>query len=120
MNADAGFALTMIARRSPARTLVREQYPSIPEQRYCALRSVRVFVSSQSVVPGFAFSARIRSPRPRAKLAQPPSEPIAAVAPTPASHSRRFMEFREGDSTTEHTEYTEQDKPRNTQRGKTC
>src|SRR5262245_10326932 len=41
--------------------LVCEQYPSIHGQRYLVFGSTRVFASIQSLVPGFAFSVRIKS-----------------------------------------------------------
>src|SRR3954469_16545337 len=60
-NGDAGLVLTMIDSFSPARRLVREQYPSIHGHRYLVLRSTRVLVSNQSFVPSLAFSVLMRS-----------------------------------------------------------
>ena len=69
---DAGLVLAWKAMGSPARTLVREAYPSIHGHRKRVAGSIRVFSSNQSRVPGFAFSRRmssgsgpgIREPRP--------------------------------------------------------
>ena len=73
VNGDAGFVLTMIYSFSPARMLVREQYPSIHGQRYLVFGSTRVFVSIQSLVPGLAFSTRIRFGEADALAAGEPS-----------------------------------------------
>src|SRR5579864_3207973 len=51
----------MISTDSPGPTLVLEQYPSIHGQRYFVGGETFVLDSIQSVVPGFSFSARIRS-----------------------------------------------------------
>src|SRR6185295_8080980 len=58
---EAGLVLTKKLISLPARTLVREQYPSIHGQRYLVFGSMRVFCNSQSRVPGFSFSRRTKS-----------------------------------------------------------
>src|SRR5688572_9935004 len=88
-NGAAGLVLTIIERGSPERTLVREQYPSIHGQRYFATGSTRVFVSNQSAVPAFSFSARMESRRANLKDVQPVSGPMAATAAA-FSNCRRF------------------------------
>src|ERR1051325_6303840 len=78
---------------SPARTLVREQYPSIHGQRYLVWGSIRVLLSIQSRVLVFAFSRRIRSRWPRMDRFVAPPESFstwaqpdnAATAPRPTA-----------------------------------
>src|SRR5919204_2547144 len=80
----------MTWRVSPARRLVCEQYPSTQGQRYFVFGSTRVFLSSQSVVPRFSFSARIRSRRAGAGSARaPPRREARPAAAAPLSTSRR-------------------------------
>src|SRR5262245_41316861 len=98
-NGEGGLVLTIIDRPSPARMLVCEQYPSIHGQRYLVGGSTRVLERSQSDVPGFSFSAAIKSrwggediPRSSAGLANADARPAAAA---PLSRSRRFGMGRE-------------------------
>jgi hypothetical protein len=58
-NREGGFVLTRKRMDSPARTLAREQNPSIQGQRYFVAGSTPVLVIIQSRVPGLAFSRRI-------------------------------------------------------------
>src|SRR5690348_16824687 len=90
----------MILSCSPARMLVREQYPSIHGQRYLVFGSTRVLVSIQSLVPGLAFSARMKSDEADAFVAAEESPAKSACGATPArapaakapfSRSRRFV-----------------------------
>ncbi len=53
--------LTWIVTDSPGLTLVRDTNPSIHGDRYLDLGSTRTLVAIQSRVPGWSFSARIRS-----------------------------------------------------------
>src|SRR5688500_17162182 len=59
VNGDGGLVLTKKEISSPARTLVREQYPSTHGQRYFVAGSTRVLVSIQSPVPCRSFSRAI-------------------------------------------------------------
>ena len=77
MKEEAGLALTKKLISLPARTLVREQYPSIHGQRYFVFGSMRVFCNSQSCVPGFSFSRRTKS-----RLGDAPGIPPADVERT--------------------------------------
>src|SRR2546428_4731317 len=96
---EGGLVLTMISSGSPARTLMRGQYPSIQGQRYFARGSTRVLESIQSVVPCFSFSVRIRLRRAGADSAsmERASGPTVIPSPAPAarlSKSRRFIRGR--------------------------
>ena len=62
---EAGLVLTWKVIVSPARTLVREQYPSIHGHRYLVAGSMPVLSSIHSRVPGCSFSRRISSAEPR-------------------------------------------------------
>src|ERR1043166_8672213 len=81
---DGGFVLTLISIVSPARKLVREQYPSSHGARHFV---GPVFESIQSVVPGFAFSSTIRSDREE-RTPHPSADPTPAAA-APLRRSRR-------------------------------
>src|SRR5688500_13604929 len=59
VNGDGGLVLTKKEISSPARTLVREQYPSTHGHRYFVAGSTRVLVNIQSRVPGRWFSRTI-------------------------------------------------------------
>src|SRR5258706_12691015 len=98
VNFADGLVLTKIRSVSPAWILVCEQYPSIHGHRYRVFGSTRVRVSNQSVVPGFLFSAPMRSHR-GVLVVDVPTHPLngasdaASPAPTtPLSRSRRLME----------------------------
>ena len=90
MKSDAGLVLTLNSIVCPAAILVREQYPSIQGQRYWADGSTRVFVKSQSPVPGFSFSRRTRSRDAVAFTVDPvaklrPDSPSTTPAPAAAA-----------------------------------
>jgi hypothetical protein len=79
---DGGLVLTLNSIVSPARTLVREQNPSIHGERHFA--TARVFVRIQSVVPGRSFSERTEAREGEA-------QPASAAAAAPFRRSRRVI-----------------------------
>src|SRR5687768_4206063 len=100
---DAGLVLTIISSAWPARTLVREQYPSIAEERQRLAGSRRGRSSIQVVVPGRAFSARIRPRRAEPTTARAPAWSNARrpgskggmVGPTPTIPRRDVLNARD-------------------------
>src|SRR5437764_15233400 len=89
---DGGLVLTWKLTRSPARALVREQYPSIHGHRYLVFGSTLVLLKSQSRVPPRSFSRRTRSleaPRAWRDDEQLETRETALRPRTPLSSSRR-------------------------------
>src|SRR5687767_5591960 len=97
-NEEAGLVLAWKAMGSPARTLVRDAYPSIHGHRYRVGGSIRVFSRSQSRVPGFSFSRRMRSGSAAGVLEPGPAQPgIAGNAdakPRPSAPFRISLRSR--------------------------
>ena len=90
----------MTARDSPARTLVFEQKPSTQGQRYREPGATLVLESIQSTVPGFSFSARMRSGflglGPAAADASRETIAPSAVPAVAFNRLRRVMSSRSG------------------------
>src|ERR1043166_528987 len=87
--------------RSPARTLVRSQYPSIQGLRYFVCGSTRDLLKSQSSEPVLSFSRRTRFAAPCAppggrEVEQLESSAIVPRPRTPLSISRRANSCLEG------------------------